>query len=323
MSEQGGLRLLLALMKIMSWNVRGLKRPEKRSKIKVLARERKIDVLLLQETKRASVDVNFIKSLWPMEDMGFMEVDAEGSAGGLLCIWNTNVFQLIDCCSSRNFILLSGISSQSFPCIICNIYAPNDVLKMRKLWECLINLKPFYPNARCLGGDFNEIRFMSEMKGCLRRERGMKDFNKFIEILEMTDLPMQGRLFTWCNAMEADRWSRIDRFLLDPAWLERCKFKQWGLARDIFDHCPILLMEDERDWGPKPFRFINAWASHPQFKNEVKKVWEGAQLLGYPSYKLMHKLRILRAHLRMWNKEVFGNIDDQLKKVAEELHEWT
>ena len=116
-------------MKIMSGNVRGLRRPEKRSKIKALVKERKIDVLLLQETKRDNVDKKFVKSLWPWEEMGWVEVDAEGSASGLMCIWNTQIFELIDCCNARHFILFSSISSKSFKCIICNIYASNDVLK--------------------------------------------------------------------------------------------------------------------------------------------------------------------------------------------------
>lgn len=107
-----------------------------------------------------------------------------------------------------------------------------------------------------MGGDFNEIRFMSERKGCLRRGRWMKDFNNFIDRLELSDLPMQGRSFTWCNAMEGDGWSRIDRFLVDPVWLERFQLKQWGLSRCISDHCLVLLMEDERDWGPKPFGLL-------------------------------------------------------------------
>ena len=72
-------RLLLILL---SWNIRGLRRPEKRTKVKSLVRERKVDVLLLQETKRSSVDDNFVKSLWPWEEMEYMEVGAEGSAGG-------------------------------------------------------------------------------------------------------------------------------------------------------------------------------------------------------------------------------------------------
>ncbi|KAL7193818.1 hypothetical protein ACSBR2_025450 [Camellia fascicularis] len=150
------------------------------------------------------------------------------------------------------------------------------------------------------------------MKGCSRRERGMKDFNNFIDSLELIDLTMQGRLFTLCNVMDRKRWSRIDRFLLDLAWLER----------GISDHCPVLLMEDGRDWGPKPFRFINAWTFHPQFKNEVKEVWKEAQIRGWASFRILHKLRRLRTYLRRWNLEVFGNVDDQLKKAENELHEW-
>lgn len=37
---------------------------------------------------------------------------------------------------------------------------------------------------------------------------------------------------------------------------------------------------------------------------------------------IMKKLGNLRVHLRMWNCEVFGNIDEQLKKDEDELHEW-
>ncbi|KAL7265495.1 hypothetical protein ACSBR1_003298 [Camellia fascicularis] len=212
-------------------------------------------------------------------EMGFVEIDAQGSAGGLICICNLEIFELIDCCSSRNFILLSG-------------------------------------------GDFNEIRFISERKGCLRKDMGVKDFNDFINRLELSDLPMQRRSFAWCNAMKGDRWSRIDRFLVDHVWLERFQLKQWGLSKCISYHCPVLLMEDERDGGPKHFWFINAWALHPKFKIEVKKSWEESQILEWASFRIMYKLRMLRSQLGKWNREVFGNIEDQLKKVEDELHKW-
>ncbi|XP_028054758.1 uncharacterized protein LOC114258955 [Camellia sinensis] len=213
-------------MIILSWNVRGLRRPEKRRKIKNLVRERKIDVLLLQETKRSKVDDKFLKSLWPWEELESMEVGAEGSAGGLLCLWNPKIFELKECCSNRNFLLLSGMGFHNFSCVIINIYAPNDVLKRRQLWYALAQLKSAFSSPWCIGGDFNEIRFMSERKGCFRWERGMKDFNELIEKLELIDIPMLGRKFTWCNALDGDRWSRIDRFLLEPMWLERLQLKQ-------------------------------------------------------------------------------------------------
>ncbi|XP_028101025.1 uncharacterized protein LOC114300334 [Camellia sinensis] len=281
-------------MKILSWNVRGLGRPEKRGKIKRLVRERGVDVLFLQETKRRIMEDHFVKSIWPYEEMDYMVVDSVGSAGGLLSIWRPQIFELKSCYSGKNFIILSGTSSPSFQCSLVNIYAPNEVLGRRQLWKSLAGIHHHFPNPWCVGGDFNEIRFIGERKGCLSRDRGMKDFNEFVEKLELTDMPMLGRQYTWCNAMEGNRWN----------------------------HCPILIQEDGRDWGPKPFKFINAWLSHPSFISEVKKRWEEAQVQGWAGFRVIRKLNLLRSHLRMWNKVMFGNIDTQLQKAEEELHEW-
>ncbi|XP_028062229.1 uncharacterized protein LOC114265607 [Camellia sinensis] len=233
-------------------------KPEKKEKIKSLVREKCVDVLFLQETNRSSMDDHFVKTIWPYKELEFMLVDSKGSAGGLLCIWRPQVFELKGCCSSKNFIILSGISSNCFQCTLVNIYALNEVLRRRQLWDSLVSICQHFPNPWCMGGDFNEIRYMGERKGCSSRERGMKDFNEFVEKLELTDMPLLGRQYTWCNALDRNMWSRIDRFLLDLKWMEKFSFKQWGLPRTISDHCPILIKEDDRDWGPKPFKFINA-----------------------------------------------------------------
>ncbi|XP_028082362.1 uncharacterized protein LOC114283684 [Camellia sinensis] len=255
--------------------------------------------------------------------MDFLGVDSDGSACGLLCIWRPEVFKLRDCCCSKNFILLLGASCLSFECVIVNIYAPNEIVGRRKLWEVLVNVHPHYPNPWCVGrGDFNEIRFINERRGCSRRERGMQDFNDLIVKLELTNQPLLSKQFTWCNALDEERWSKIDRFLLDSRWLEKFSFKRWGLLRPLSDHCPILLKEDERDWGPKPFKFLNPWLSHPTFMPGVKQIWENNQVSKWARFKLMRKLNDLRSHLSVWNKAVFGNIDSLLKSAEEELHDW-
>ncbi|XP_028091349.1 uncharacterized protein LOC114291686 [Camellia sinensis] len=282
----------------MSWNVRGLSRSEKRSKIKNILKERGVDVVLIQETKRRNLEETFIKSIWPFDKMEYMGIDADGSEGGLLCIWHPDRFKIVDCCGSINFIILSGTSGQSFECSAVNVYAPNDVGKRRQPWESLKNLKISYPNPWCMGGDFNEIRFLSEMKGCSRRDRDMNDFNKLINWLNLVDLPMKGRRFTWCNAQDGERWSQIDRFLLESIWLEQFSFKQLGLPRTISDHCPVIIIEDERNWGPKPFKFINAWLLHPNFKSVVKRSWEEEVQLGWAGFRLMRKLASLKVNLR-------------------------
>ncbi|XP_028103519.1 uncharacterized protein LOC114302671 [Camellia sinensis] len=86
------------------------------------------------------------------------------------------------------------------------------------------------------------------------------------------------------------------------------------------DHSPLLLMEDERDRGPRPFRYINAWTLHPKFLPFVEKWWREHQVEGWAGFRLFQKLKELKITLKQWNSEVFGNINTKLKKVDDELH---
>lgn len=220
-------------------------------------------MVLIQESKLRSVTTELVNSIWGIAEHQYMEVDSEGSSGGIITIWHSDFFKLEECCSRRNFLLLKGIIKANFECVIVNIYGPCDVLERRRLWGYLLNLKSVYNVPWCIGGDLNEIRSINERQGCSMRDRGMRDLNSFIEDMELVDLQLMGRCYTWSNSQDNEKWSRIDRFLLDPNWLERFKLKQWGLPRTMSDHCPLMLMEDEREWGPKPFKFFNAWLSHP------------------------------------------------------------
>ncbi|XP_028067566.1 uncharacterized protein LOC114270309 [Camellia sinensis] len=206
----------MVMMKLLTWNVRGLGRKEKRSKIKRLLKDRGIDIALFQETKKASMSEMEIKEMWARDRMEYMIVDAEGSAGALLRIWDPRVFQMSSCCCNRRFVLLSRSLFFSFDCVLINVYAPNEVGQRGKLWECLLKLKEEYSKPWYIGGDFNEIRKIGERKGCSRRDEGIKELNDFVDRSELNDLPLLGRRFTWCNAREGKKWSRIDRVLVDP-----------------------------------------------------------------------------------------------------------
>lgn len=74
------------VMKILSWNVRGLGRAETLSRVKELLRLKRVDMVLLQETKHSSIGANDVRSLWPSDSVEFMAVDMIGTAGGFLCI---------------------------------------------------------------------------------------------------------------------------------------------------------------------------------------------------------------------------------------------
>lgn len=94
-------------------------------------------------------------------------------------------FSLVESCGSRNIIILNGILSNSFNCVIVNVYGPWPTLDRRKLWHSLCNLKQTFTDPWCLGGDLNEVRNISERQGCSSRSNGMHDLNKFIDDMEL------------------------------------------------------------------------------------------------------------------------------------------
>lgn len=148
----------------------------------------------------------------------------------------------------------------------------------------------------------------------------MKDVNKFIEDMELVDLQLLGRKFTWSNVQDGEKWCRIDRFLLNLDWLEKFKLKQWGLPRTLSDHCSILLKLDDRDWGPKPFKFFIVWLSNPKCLQLMEKAWTGCNVQGWAAYRIHKKLKGMKDALKIWAKEECGELQTKLDKVELELH---
>jgi exonuclease III len=73
-------------MKIVSWNVRGLGRVDKRNEVRKLVREKHPLVVCLQETKLQACDVSLCTAVWGSSPFGFSFRPSSGASGGLLTI---------------------------------------------------------------------------------------------------------------------------------------------------------------------------------------------------------------------------------------------
>lgn len=108
-------------------------------------------------------------------------------------------------------------------------------------------------------GDFNSVRNEQERSGVgnVINRRDIRAFDDFIGEAQLFDLPLHGRNFTWYRPNE--RCKSRDRFLVNEEWMLRWPHStQKGLPRSVSDHCPLTLETKFTDWGPRPFRFINA-----------------------------------------------------------------
>ncbi|KAH7860022.1 hypothetical protein Vadar_008237 [Vaccinium darrowii] len=179
-------------MKIISWNIRGMCSSVKKRYVSSIIKEQKPDIIFIQETKLEQLDSFQIKKMWYDSEVQVESVNAEGLSGGLLSMWNAQMFKAEEVILNRRFILIRGTFSDNFPCVILNIYAPNDMTARRALWNEILALKLRFSDPWCMGGDFNEIKEVNERIGCVRLDRGMQDFQEFINNLEMQDLPVIG-----------------------------------------------------------------------------------------------------------------------------------
>lgn len=145
-------------------------------------------------------------------------------------------------------------------------------------------------------------------------------FRDFVEGNRLFDISIQGRKYT-CYHSNGSCKSRIDRALVNERWLEKwSETGLRGLPRSVSDHCAIVLHTNTVDWGPKPFRFINAWMSHPSFLELVSNSWREGRIEGWGCYVFKEKLRRLKEALKVWNKEVFGDLDQKVVRLREELN---
>jgi len=182
------------------------------------------------------------------------------------------------------------------PVAIFNVYSSCDFKEKVEMWEELINVKLGEACRQwCVFGDFNAVRKINERRGLNpignTKLREMQGFNNFIESMELVDVPLIGRKYTWYKENGKAK-SRIDRVLVSLEWLNYwLDSKQYIKGRLVSDHCALLLKPITIDWGPKPFRTMDIWKSDPTFKKVVKQSWDSYVGNDNPMIALKEKLK--------------------------------
>ena len=312
-------------MNIISYNVRGLGRGVKWGAIRRLIKQEGVDIICLQETKKEMVDKAMCQALWGHVEVSWEMLPAISLAGGILCLWSDKSFRLQRKITGNGFILMVGEWVQEAQLVtLVTIYSPCDIHNKRILWNTVKQLRHSMDGGLwCILRDFNSIRSPDERftnVQSLPEDSCIKEFNEWIDDLEVLEVPWLGRKFTWYRPNGASR-SRLDRFLVSHDWLLRWPSSiQATLARNFSDHCPIVLRSKEIDWGPKPFRIMDCWLLDRSFKETVHHSWTSNQQSGWGGYILKEKFKKLKHSLKRWNREHYGDTFTKVKRIESELN---
>jgi exonuclease III len=315
-------------MKIISWNIRGLNGRSKQKLLRDLIIEEAPDVVMLQETKCTTEDINrLLPYYW--KQGGAVSIDATGTAGGLAILWNTNSVLMDNFCTTRWSITADyRLIGSDKPGHLTTVYGPATPRDKQAFLGSLSYLSSLTQHHKWIvGGDFNIIRSLEEKKGGSRRlDRDSDAFNNLIDDLRLIDLEAINGTHTWTNRRTGTHQiaCKLDRFLVsEPTIMDGTAMETTILNRTGSDHWPIQLwMEVPATPGKKPFRFEQFWLDHPDFQANIRGWWKEAEIShGTKMYRFQQKLKNLKQKLKSWNRHTFGNIFETKKQLTEQMNE--
>ena len=279
--------------------------------------------MCLQETKTVEVTDARCFLLWGDNNIGWVHNEGVNGSGSLLSMWHKEAFIYESHSTGKGYIATVGIHVKiTQRCCVVNVYAACNMREKKLLWEELSSFKVASQiEVWCFCGDFNAIRSRNERKGVDRGNFSseIKGFNDFIESNLLLDVPIVGKKYTWFKANGMAK-SRIDRVLVSEEWLQRSPMcKQYVQRREVSDHCALMIKCLDKDWGPKPFRSIDAWYLESGFPGMVEEKWRSYEGQGNVIKVLKEKFKLLKADLKFWNKDVFGNLNSTKQSILQDI----
>lgn len=112
-------------MNLLSVNCRGIGEAYKVDWIRRLKSKHMVSFLAIQETQIIEAENIDVRGCWGADNFGSSKVNSTGRSGGLLNVWDDNLFQITEVISSRHFLINIGHwSGVSELLIFANVYEP-------------------------------------------------------------------------------------------------------------------------------------------------------------------------------------------------------
>ncbi|XP_062075575.1 uncharacterized protein LOC133779657 [Humulus lupulus] len=253
----------------------------------------------------------------------FTSNNAWNNGGHIVVAWNPTMFSVsIIKFSSQLIHLLVRPFDKGDGFYVSFVYGFNEEEGRVELWKELPECVTQDPWLAL--GDFNDILNKEERIGVKVKYNKSVAFRQCIERCNLEDVKFTGSFYTWNNKQQGnDRiYSKVDRVMENQRWLD------WYTAAEVtfsnegmFDHCPAMLtVYSDVGKGKKPFRYFKMWSTAPGFFEQVKQNWS-EPVYGTPMFRVVTKLKRLKALLNDLNKKGFNELHSAHIKALQDLKE--
>jgi exonuclease III len=296
--------------------VRGLNNPVRRKVVRDLVGDTRATIVTLQETKLDLIDRDaVIQTLGDRFASNFGFLPAVNTRGGILIAVDDSHFRIQH--SERGLHSVTAKLSDASEMVewfLTAVYGPqgdhDKLLFLGKLsW-----MQQIVSDKWLMIGDFNLILQANDKSNNNLNRRLMGAFRDVIQDLELKELNLRGRKFTWSN----DRTqTRIDQAFCSAAWdLMFPGVSLQALSSKTSDHYPLLITGSDMVKKYQGFRFEALWPLLSGFQETVVAAWAKNLTVTNPILRLHIKLQRTSAALRRWAKSFLGPNKITMKVVS-------
>jgi hypothetical protein len=182
----------------------------------------------------------------------------------------------------------------------------------------LVNMCSHESLPLLIGGDYSILQNPKEKNNNNYNERWPFLFNAVIDGLNLRELEMTERKFTWANNLQNPTYEKLGRILMSIEWEQKFPLSTvQALNQDISDHTPLFLSTGEPSsmCNHTQFRFELRWLLRDGFIEMIKELWTNTEAEGSSMEIWQIKIRRVRQFLRGWAKNVSGNNRKEKKKI--------
>lgn len=265
--------MLTHTLTFFSWNVRGLGQEQRCSDVLSELISQRPTLVALQETKLNQVERAKLRSFLPARLSSHSDLPSVGAAGGILTAWDDSVCSLRSSTHGAYTLTSSFSLKRDGTCFtLTNVYAPTAYDEKVPFLRELDDIASVVSEPWILIGDFNLTRNPLDKNSDNFNFREAQLFNDSINRLELIEIPLVDRAYTWSNKRDNPTLVRLDRCFVNVLWDDT--FPNTALStlpRTASDHVPLVLAASTNIPKSRCFRFENNWLRHATFKEAISQ----------------------------------------------------
>jgi endonuclease/exonuclease/phosphatase family metal-dependent hydrolase len=209
----------MASCNILIWNARGLNDRSRRDMVHQVVQSCRSAIVCLQETKLAHITMHNILSFLGQDfSSSFVFLPAQQTRGGILVAWRSDMFTAECHRVHRHSVSVKFRMDAEHSWWFSGIYGPHLDSDKPSFLEELREVRHLCSGPWMLAGDFNMIYSSEDKNNDNLNMAMMGRFRRFVNDLELKEIPLLGRRYTWSNERASPTLVKLDRVLCTSNW---------------------------------------------------------------------------------------------------------